>query len=463
MILREFVARGLPSGAKPGVTGDTLWQFIVSELPETLRDFGEPLRRELLDEGGLLLLDGLDEVPEAEHRREQVKTAVEGLAAMFPKLRLLVTSRTYAYQRQDWKLNGFAEAVLSPFGRAQIQAFVERWYAHVGPIRGLKPDDAQGKAATLNDNIEKNPRLQELASRPLLLTLMASLHAWRGGTLPERREQLYADAVELLLDQWESRKLKKRPDGSYETIEPSISEWLRVDRAVVRRVLNQLAFEAHRDQPELVGTADLAEPKLQQALMSVGQDPDNKPVRLVEYLRDRAGLLEPRGQGIYAFPHRTFQEYLAACHLTDDGFPDTLAELALQEPNRWREVALLAAAKAGRGTAAAIWTLAETLCDKPAPGLAKMKNEVIGGRYWQPRLWWRTSASRRLRPAIARSWRRYVNGWSRRWNTRPCRPWTGLRRATPWRCWATRGFEPMPGCCRMSPCVGSSKSRQEIF
>ena len=110
----------------------------------------------------------------------------------------------------------------------------------------------------------------------MLLTLMASLHAWRGGTLPERREQLYADAVELLLDQWESRKLKKRPDGSYETTEPSISEWLRVDRAVVRRVLNRLAFEAHRDQPELVGTADLAEPKLQQALMSVGQDPDQR-------------------------------------------------------------------------------------------------------------------------------------------------------------------------------------------
>jgi hypothetical protein len=229
VILREFVARGLPSGGRPGVTGDTLWQFIVSELPKTQRDFGEPLRSKLLDEGGLLLLDGLDEVPEAEHRREQVKTAVEGLAAMFPRLRLLVTSRTYAYQKQDWKLKDFAEAVLSPFGRMQIRAFVERWYGHVGPIRGLTAEDTQGKVATLNNNIENNPRLQELASRPLLLTLMASLHAWRGGTLPERREQLYAAAVELLLDQWESRKLKKKPDGSYETIEPSISEWLRVD------------------------------------------------------------------------------------------------------------------------------------------------------------------------------------------------------------------------------------------
>jgi formylglycine-generating enzyme required for sulfatase activity len=151
-----------------------------------------------------------------------------------------------------------------------------------------------------------------------------------------------------------------------------------VDRAVVRRVLNQLAFEAHRDQPGLLGTADVAEPKLLQALMSIGQDPDKRPGRLLEYLRDRAGLLEPRGLAVYAFPHRTFQEYLAACHLTDDGFPDKLAELVLQEPNRWREVTLLAAGKAGRGTAAAIWTLAETLCDRPAP--ASKEGEEQG--YW---------------------------------------------------------------------------------
>jgi sulfatase-modifying factor enzyme 1 len=207
---------------------------------------------------------------------------------------------------------------------------------------------------------------------------MASLHAWRGGTLPEQREELYADAVELLLDQWERQKVQPRPDGTYFIVEPSLAEWLQVDHKAMRQMLDQLAFEAHRDQSNLVGTADITQDTLVCQLMRLNLNPDARPARLLEYLRDRAGVLEPRGEGVYAFPHRTFQEYLAACYLTDIGFPDELADLLRAEPNRWREVVLLASAKAARGTASAAWNLAEAVCFREAP--QQPMQEMSG--YW---------------------------------------------------------------------------------
>ncbi|MBM4461171.1 MAG: NACHT domain-containing protein, partial [Chloroflexi bacterium] len=365
VVLRDFAARGLPAIGQRA-TGDHLWRFIAAELGETLADYAAHLKRELREAGGLVLLDGLDEAPEADERRVQVKQAVQGFAADFPACRFVVTSRTYAYQRQDWKLPGFREAALAPFSPGQIARFVDGWYAHMAAMRGLNRDDAQGRAALLKEAIRRSDRLAALAERPLLLTLMASLHAWRGGNLPEKREELYADTVDLLLDQWESPKMVRGPDGKPVVAEPSLLEWLKLDRAAVRKLLERLAFEAHRDQPALTGTADIGQERLVNGLVDLTANPDVKPARVIEYVRDRAGLLAARGVGVYTFPHRTFQEYLAACYLTDHGYPDELAGLVLADGQRWREAALLAGAKASRGTISAAWNLAEALCCRDA-------------------------------------------------------------------------------------------------
>jgi formylglycine-generating enzyme required for sulfatase activity len=362
VLLRDFAVRGIPVDGRLA-TAKNLWDFIADELDVcSLGDYAPYLRKHLLEVGGLLMLDGLDEVPDANQRRVQIKRVIEDFASVYPKCRILVTSRTYAYQKQDWKLTGFSDAVLASFSKGQIRQFIERWYAHIAVIRNQKEDDALGRAELLKRTIFSNDRLRGLAERPLLLTLMASLHAWRGGALPEKREELYNDTVDLLLDWWESQRVVRNAKGEIALIQPSLAEWLEVDREKVRSLLNKLAFTVHASQTELTGTADILEDDLVSGLMHLSKNPDIKPGRLVEFLTNRAGLLLSHGVGVYTFPHRTFQEYLAACYLTDYGYPDQVANLARGDPDRWREVALLAGSKASRGGAFALWPLVDALC-----------------------------------------------------------------------------------------------------
>ncbi len=373
VVLRDFAA-ALPPAGQP-VDADALWNFIVRQLPEQLRPCADHLQADLLTSGGLILLDGLDEVPDALQRREQVKQAVQEFAGIYRECRFLVTSRTYAYQRQDWKLHAFAERELLPFTRGQIERFIETWYVHMASLFRLTAEDAAARTEVLKLATQR-AELAELAERPLLLTLMARLQTKGGGSLPEDREKLYAQSVDMLLEEWEGLKLRRDASGQPIVAEPSLGEWLNASRENIRKELDKLAFEAHRDQAELQGTADIRQADLIAALMAASRDrPDTRFTRLEEFLRDRAGLLASHGQGLYQFPHRSFQEYLAACHLSRFRFPDELSRLVKTDPGRWREVALLAAARS-RDAPAQIWELVEELCakdaaprcDEPEPG-----------------------------------------------------------------------------------------------
>jgi len=351
--LREFAALSLPQEL-------SLWDHLKNDWKDALEGFADPVRKHLLEQGGLLVLDGLDEVPEASGCREKVKAAILKFQRDFPNVRLLLTSRTYAYLHQQWRLPGFESAELAAFEQEQWDAFIDKWYTELAVVRrNFAAEAAAHKAGELKQAIGERPHLQELAASPLLLTLMASLHALRGGTLPRERELLYNDSVSLLLDAWERPKTVYQ-DGKPVIISASAQEFMKLTaRADLEKAISRLAYEVHADQGHKTGVADISEGALLATLRRIAGGLN--PALLAEYVRDRAGLLTHHGEGVYRFPHRTFQEYMAARHLGDLG-PDEIARHLREDAGRWREAYLLAGAKTARGAAWAAWAIVRKTC-----------------------------------------------------------------------------------------------------
>ena len=343
--LRELAAKAIAPTARRGRAG-MLWDFLELDLHERgLEDYCPSLRTTLTEEGGIFLLDGLDEVPEADGRRARVREAIQEFADLMRDCRFVVTCRTYAYQDpQEW-LEGFQTYPVAPFSPEQVETFIDGWYKTLAPIEQYSAEAIRVKAAQLKAAVdpESNPHLADLASRPLLLTLMADVHtSW--GTLPEDRADLYAKCVDLLLVRWQQRKVSYDKDDN-PVVEVGLLQALGVEKSELERALFRVAYDAHERQgpsPQRgPRTADIQESDLRVVLEPALGDP-TKFGTVIRYIRDRAGLLLWRGGQTYTFPHRSFQEFLAACHLSNLPDPVQATRRCVEDDLEWwREVYLL--------------------------------------------------------------------------------------------------------------------------
>ncbi|MCP4693437.1 MAG: SUMF1/EgtB/PvdO family nonheme iron enzyme, partial [Desulfobacterales bacterium] len=220
-----------------------------------------------------------------------------------------------------------------------IDRFIQAWYEELGRKNVTPRQAVPGLIEQLRRAVRQKD-LRRLAPNPLLLTVMALVHAHKGG-LPDARALLYEESVDILLWRWEQIKSGGEEAAPLRLL---LREAGRND-AELMSVLRKLAFDAHarggrdKDSDEL---ADIGEHRLQKALARLNRGDRNWAMKLVETMKLRAGLLVERAPEVFTFPHRTFQEYLAGAHLArKKNLAQEGAALA-EEPGRWREVILLA-------------------------------------------------------------------------------------------------------------------------
>lgn len=265
------------------------------------------------DGRAVLLIDGLDESGDV----ATAARAVNGLYAKVSDCPTLLASRPEGYS-----------APSAGFVRLKLCGLAETEQAELLGNLGVTAADAAGILARLR----ARPQLRRVAESPLLLTLAATL--WREGRpQPERRSELFADAVRLLAEG------RHRADETH---------WRHPDPDAAIEALTAVAGVLG-GRGQVWGRDELL---AQLERVARWQHPvQSRSVTAVEALEQlvRTGLLVPDDRHrprAYQFPHRSLGEHLAARHLAarirDEGVDgptlgDVLAA-ASPKPEQWTEV-----------------------------------------------------------------------------------------------------------------------------
>ncbi|MBK9648666.1 MAG: NACHT domain-containing protein [Deltaproteobacteria bacterium] len=247
--------------------------------------------KEVLEGRAVLLLDGLDEVADlAAARAALLKLAVN----VGKTTTLVIASRPTGYKPLSID---FVTLALCPLGDVEQRELLTRWV----------PDDARVTAALAR--LSRTPRLRRLAENPLLLTL-AGLVLRAGKDVPQRRAELYEQALDVLIHR------RHAPDG---LVGPQLSA-----PGLAMELLGWAALRLHGQEGDvyprgaLLGALE-ADPRNLERLQRQWQDPE----RFITEVVTRSGLLIPdtgrvEGARAFSFPHRTFREFLAATALERD-------------------------------------------------------------------------------------------------------------------------------------------------
>lgn len=156
-----------------------------------------------------MLLDGVDEVADF-GLRQRVARVVGHFVLRYRDNRYVVTSRIAGYTGAARLGEGFITTTVRDFSNADVERFVTHWnraveVALLGKDSPTAFQAAQRSTDALLNALRASQRVRELAINPLLLTVIALVQRYRA-QLPDRRTELYEEAIEVLLSAWDVAK-----------------------------------------------------------------------------------------------------------------------------------------------------------------------------------------------------------------------------------------------------------------
>ena len=272
----------------------------------------------------LILLDGLDEVRKIDS--SQVLQEVRNFSAQFHINHFVITCRTAA---QEYTFEQFTEVEVTDFDEEQIATFAIKWFQAKAPV----------KAERFIQKFKVNKAIQELATCPLLLTLLCLIFE-EFADFPVNRAVLYQEGLDVLLKNWDAKRNIER-EQVYKKLSAQHKKDLlsQIARITFERgdcFFKQKEIEQHISYYIRNLPSDSADPEALQLNSEA----------VLKSIEAQHGLLVKRARGIYSFSHMAFHKYFTAREIVTSSAPQAL-EMALQHlvsqiANKcWREVFLL--------------------------------------------------------------------------------------------------------------------------
>jgi formylglycine-generating enzyme required for sulfatase activity len=249
----------------------------------------------------LLILDGVDEVPEQVDGQYSRSNFLSGLADALPHWtaagnRVLLTSRPYGIEDAARRNLGLAQAELSALPRELQDVFICRWYAAANVGGGI--DKARGLIA----HLDGRPDLDELRPNPMLLTALCVKYD-EDLRLPGDLYRLYTAVTDQVL----YKRFHTEPER---------------DLARLRLAAVALAMHTGSERhPRTTPAAEISFDEVDDALTELArtdrtsEQGSRDAAERREDLLSRSGLLLPRPNRRAAFFHLSFQEFLTAVRL----------------------------------------------------------------------------------------------------------------------------------------------------
>jgi predicted NACHT family NTPase len=296
-----------------------LLKYITERLSECDLTDADVKAKQLLKQGKVLvLLDGLDEV--REENTKSVLDQVQEFSYQFSTNQLIITCRIAA---KEYTFQGFTEVEVADFDSEQIATFAQNWFQS-------KKDAVKGKRFI--EKLEENKPIQELATNPLLLTLLCLVFG-EAGDFPANRSELYTEGVDVLLKKWDVGRNIER-DKVYKELSLQGKENLLSHIALTTFEQKNYFFKKKTVEDYI---ADFIRNLRNANTAPEALELDSEAI--LKSIEAQHGLLVARATGIYSFSHLTFHEYFAAREIKERSDWAKLAEHVAEK--RWREVFLL--------------------------------------------------------------------------------------------------------------------------